>query len=117
MTYASAHNKILLVRGWKPMELSADKMPVGRGEINESFNMHSIQLRKNDVLYFYTDGFPDQFGGPKGKKFKSSNLIKFLADISALPMNEQQILIKEKFETWKGNYEQLDDVCLIGITI
>lgn len=117
LSYSSAHNRGLLVRRGIPVEMKADKMPVGKGEIHNSFSKHIIEVIPGDRLYFYTDGFPDQFGGPKGKKFKTGTLNKLLASVSLLSMKEQEDILVRKFEEWQGEYEQLDDVCLIGIMI
>ena len=90
-------------------------MLVGKGENESSFSIHSIELQKGDNLYIYTDGFADQFGGPKGKKFKYKTLNNFLNHINASSLNEQHLLLTNKFEEWKGSLEQVDDVCIIGI--
>jgi serine phosphatase RsbU (regulator of sigma subunit) len=117
MTYVAANNDILLVRGNELIELSADKMPVGQGEILKSFSQHEIQLQKGDMLYLFTDGYADQFGGPKGKKFKYKQLLESLVELSTKPLQEQRKIMDETFENWKGNLEQVDDVLGIGIRI
>jgi len=69
------------------------------------------------MIYLFTDGFADQFGGPKGKKFKYSQLFKLLSDISAMAMEKQRSILNESFEKWRGELEQIDDVCVIGIRL
>ena len=69
------------------------------------------------MIYTLTDGFPDQFGGPKGKKFMYKKLKEFLINISQLPMKEQKEQLEIAFNNWKGDLEQVDDVCLIGIRV
>ncbi|MBK9284642.1 MAG: SpoIIE family protein phosphatase [Sphingobacteriaceae bacterium] len=115
LTYASAHNKPILIRNGEMMELPADKMPIGKGERTHSFHLEEINYQKNDIVYFYTDGFADQFGGPKGKKFKYRKLNETLLNISKLSMAEQHDILSQEFDTWKGKLEQVDDVLLIGI--
>lgn len=117
MHYSSAQNKPILIRNNEIIELKADKMPVGKGEKTDSFSQFELDLLKNDVLYFYTDGFADQFGGPNGKKFKYSNLQKLLLENSDKVMNFQLQNLKNNFTNWQGNLEQVDDVCIIGIRI
>ena len=115
ITYASAYNKPLLIRNNTILALEADKMPVGKGEKLLSFTHYELDLEKGDVIYFYTDGFADQFGGPLNKKFKYKALNDLLLSISVHPPNEQELLLKIAFENWKGNEEQIDDVCIAGI--
>ena len=93
-------------------------MPVGKHDRDqESFTSHSIQIKEGDIIYTLTDGFPDQFGGEKGKKFMSKNLKELLTSNSHLSMNEQKELLNNTFTQWVGNLEQVDDVTLIGIKI
>lgn len=117
ITYAAANNEPILIRGNKIIELPKDKMPVGKGEKTESFTLQSIDVQKNDVLYLYTDGYADQFGGPKGKKFKYKALNELLLSISKDEMNQQQKNLENNFSEWKGNLEQVDDMLIIGIKI
>ena len=113
--YASAYNKPLLIRDGTPTILTADKMPVGRGERTQSFTTHTIEIKKGDRLYFYTDGYADQFGGPKGKKFKYKALNELiLANHSKTP-NEQKQNLVVTFNAWKKHEEQVDDVCVVGL--
>ena len=118
LSYAAANNPVWIVRENEMLEFAPDKMPVGKHDKDSvSFTQHSIDLQKNDVVYALTDGMPDQFGGPKGKKFMYKKLKELLVSCSGLPMNEQKELLKSTFNDWKGNLEQVDDVCLIGIRI
>ncbi len=117
ITYASAHNKPVHIRNNAFVEMKADKMPVGKGERTESFNLYTIEHQKGDCIYFYTDGFADQFGGPKGKKFKYKQLEEILLKNHKLPINEQSQALEKAFEVWKGQLEQVDDVCIIGIRL
>ena len=92
-------------------------MPVGKGENTKSFTLHTIDLKENDTLYLYTDGYADQFGGEKGKKFKSKQLQDLLVSIANQPMEIQKQKLNDSFKNWKGLLEQVDDVCIVGIKI
>ncbi len=117
ITYSAANNKPLLISGNKMTELVADRMPVGVGERKETFNLYTINAKEGDVLYLYTDGFADQFGGPKGKKFKFKSLNELLFSMQGLSFNQQPDFLKNKFESWRGVLEQVDDVCVIGVRL
>ncbi len=100
------------------IEIKADKMPVGKHDRDQiPFSQQEIDLQTGDVVYTLTDGFPDQFGGPNGKKFMSKNLRELLATNAHLPMQEQKTLLERTFADWVGNIEQVDDVCIIGIRL
>lgn len=113
--YSSAHNGPVLVRDGELKELDADKMPVGMGVRDEAFKQYTIDIRPNDKIYLYTDGYADQFGGPKKKKFKYKQLNDLILRNSERTMKEQGASLKETFNSWKGDLEQVDDVCVIGI--
>jgi serine phosphatase RsbU (regulator of sigma subunit) len=118
LSYAAANNPVWIVREGRMMEYAPDKMPVGKHDKDTiPFTQHTIELQKGDVVYALTDGFPDQFGGPKGKKFMYKNLKELLVSIALKPMEEQNETLKAAFNTWKGSLEQVDDVCLIGVRI
>jgi sigma-B regulation protein RsbU (phosphoserine phosphatase) len=117
ITYAAANNEPILISSNEIISLPKDKMPVGKGERMESFKLQSLSLQEGDVLYLYTDGYADQFGGPKGKKFKYKQLNDLLLANSKKSMNDQSNLLVNEFDKWKGNLEQVDDVCVIGIRI
>lgn len=100
------------------IEIKPDKMPVGKHDKDqEPFTLHTIDVKKGDIIYTLTDGFSDQFGGSKGKKYMSNNLKELLMVNAHLPMNEQKTIIENAFNAWIGNYDQVDDVTLIGIKI
>jgi serine phosphatase RsbU (regulator of sigma subunit) len=118
LEYAAANNAILVVRNGSIIDLKGDKMPVGRSPKDTMpFTKHEFLLEKNDMIYLFSDGFPDQFGGEKGKKLKEKNLKEFLMRISSLSMEEQEKKLSDYFSEWKGNLEQIDDVCLAGFRI
>jgi len=117
VTYAAANNAPILIRDGVIIEYEADKMPVGIGVRNDPFKLYKIDVLKNDMLLVYTDGFADQFGGPKGKKFKYKQLKENLLANNDLPLEKQKENLLSVFESWKGDLEQVDDVCVIGIRI
>lgn len=116
--YAAANNGFYLVREKELHSFKADKMPVGKSPRDtEPFTSHTLQLQKGDVIYTLTDGYADQFGGPKGKKFKYKPLEELLLANSQLSMEEQKQNLLMRFDEWKGELEQVDDVLIIGIRI
>jgi len=118
ITYASANNGGILVKTDKSIiELNCDKMPVGKGLNTISFSLHELNYEKGDTLYLFTDGYTDQFGGPKGKKFKYKQLVETIQHANLLHINEQEQKFNNVFENWRGSIEQLDDVQLIGIQL
>jgi serine phosphatase RsbU (regulator of sigma subunit)/tetratricopeptide (TPR) repeat protein len=118
MTYAAANNPIWLIRQGNILEFAPDKMPVGKHDRdNVLFSQHTIDLQKGDMVYTITDGMPDQFGGPKGKKFMNKQLKEFLISISDLPMSEQKEKLSNVLKNWKGDLEQVDDITILGIRI
>jgi serine phosphatase RsbU (regulator of sigma subunit) len=117
LSYAAANNSPVIVRGNDLIQLQNDRMPVGMGEKMDMFNLYQTELRKNDMLYVFTDGFADQFGGEKGKKFKYKQLTEKLQNIAFQSVQEQNERLQSIFENWRGKLEQVDDVCIIGIRL
>jgi serine phosphatase RsbU (regulator of sigma subunit) len=117
LTYAAANNSPVLVRNNTLTKLSNNRMPVGAGEKKENFELFTYDLLENDVLYLYTDGFNDQFGGPDGKKFMNKRLNKTLLEIHKQSSEIQANKLFQVFNDWKGNLDQVDDICVVGIKI
>lgn len=117
--WSGANNPIWIVRNGENVieEIKPDKQPVGKTSDPKPFKTHEIKLYGGDRLYLFTDGFEDQFGGEKGKKFKSSKMKELFLSIRNENMEVQRSLIYDSFEKWKGDLEQVDDVCIIGIRI
>jgi len=99
------------------LETKPDKQPIGKMENPQPFTTHSIPIQKGDVIYIFTDGFVDQFGGEKGKKYKSSQLKELLLSIQHLTMDEQRVALNSNFHNWKKDLEQVDDICIIGVRV
>ncbi len=119
LQYAGAYNPLYVIQNGELLETKADKFPIGvntDGTVDEYTN-HTIQLQEGDCIYLFSDGYADQFGGPKGKKFKYSKLREALLALNHLTMPEQKIKLTEIFNNWKGKQEQIDDVLLMGIRI
>jgi serine phosphatase RsbU (regulator of sigma subunit) len=116
-TYAAAHNCPLIIKNNEFVEYHADKMPIGEGVREDSFTSHKFDVKAGDMIYLYTDGYADQFGGPKGKKFKYKQLNDLLMDMHQKPLSDQKEKLSEMFTDWKGQLEQIDDVCVVGIRV
>ena len=118
LQFAAANNPLWLMRNGELLEYKPDKMPVGRAAVeNKPFNLQELQLEKGDIIYTLTDGYADQFGGPKGKKFMYKQMKELIVSISHLPMQEQKEKLESEINAWKGNTEQVDDILVIGIRI
>jgi serine phosphatase RsbU (regulator of sigma subunit) len=118
LEYAAANNSLYILRNGELTEYKGDKMPVGKySETAESFTKHKVKLEKGDILYSFTDGYPDQFGGEKGKKFKYKQLEELLISSGTKPMTAQKRLFEKTIKTWKGDFEQVDDILMIGIKV
>jgi len=98
-------------------EIKADKQPIGRYTESKPFTNHSIQLETGDTIYVFSDGYADQFGGPRGKKLKSKPFKELLLSMQDKTMDEQHTLLDQQFETWRGDLEQVDDVCVMGLRV
>lgn len=98
-------------------EITANKQPIGHSDHHLPFTTHSIDYKENLTFYLFTDGFADQFGGPKGKKFKCKHFKTTLLNSAEQDLEKQKDKLDQIFENWKGELEQVDDVCLIGIRI
>lgn len=130
---AAANNPVWIVRREQTMnneqlsidncpfsmtEIKADKMPIGKHDKQDiPFTLHEVDLQKGDIIYTLTDGFADQFGGPKGKKFMSKNLRELLLVNAHLPLHQQKELLANTFSYWKKDTEQIDDVTIVGVRV
>lgn len=117
LKWAGANNPLWIIKQNELIEIKANKQAIGKNEKLKDFTTHTIELCTNDVIYLFTDGYADQFGGDKGKKFKYKKLQELLLANVDKPMLEQKEILNISFNTWKGNLEQVDDVCIIGVRI
>jgi serine phosphatase RsbU (regulator of sigma subunit) len=117
--FAGANNPCWIIRNGDLIELKANKQAISAGTDLEKqdFTNHEFDLQANDCVYLLTDGFADQFGGPKGKKFKYRQLADLLRSISNEELKKQVEILDERFSEWKGDLEQIDDVCIIAVKI
>lgn len=103
--------------GLNLFEIKGDKQPIGVHDVATSFQNHSLELNQGDTVYIFSDGFADQFGGAKGKKFKYRTLKQILLTINVKSLTDQKNHLEDVFTKWMGDFEQLDDVCVIGIKV
>ena len=116
--FAAAHNPLYLIRNARLQVFEADKMEIGSSSIEkQEFSNHEIQCIKGDILYLFSDGFADQFGGTQGKKYKYLKFKEFLLSIHNESMQRQKWLLDEEIEAWKGNFPQVDDIMVMGVKI
>lgn len=118
--FASANRKLLYVSNNRTSILyKGNSFPIGGWQIkaDRTFNTQIVDYQKGDKLYLGSDGFQDQIGGPKQKKYKSKRLHQLLLDNSDRPYSEQAKLLKEEFDFWKGDGPQIDDICIVGIQL
>lgn len=117
LMWAGANNPLWLIRNKELIEFKADKQPIGKYANQLPFTTHLIKLEDNDCFYIFSDGYADQFGGTEGKKFKTASMKKLLISINDEDMINQRNIINQTFENWRGQLDQLDDVCMIGIRV
>jgi len=115
--FSGAKNPVYIVRNMELTEFKGDKQPIGSDEGETPFTNKQFSLEKGDMIYIFSDGFADQFGGPKGKKLKYSQFKKCLVEHSSQEVEEQGKELKKMFDDWKGDLEQLDDVCVMGVRV
>jgi len=118
MRFASAMRPIILYKDKKLQYVRGSKCSIGgEAEDTKKFENVGFQLTKGDIVYMFSDGYPDQFGGPRGKKFKLARLKNMLADICEKPMHEQHDVVSNTFKDWRGKHAQVDDVLFMGVKI
>ncbi len=117
LTYAGANMPLWLVRNGEPIKFKATKQPVGNYSNRVPFETLVIPILKHDMIYLSSDGFVDQFGGEKGKKFLNIRFKKLLTQLSLQSMKDQPKMMDEAFYNWKGSHDQVDDICVLGIRV
>ena len=118
LQFAGANNPLYILRNNSLIEIKADKMPVGINAIDEEpFKNNIIEIKKGDCIYMFSDGFPDQFGGPLGKKFKYRPFKQLIIDNHKRTMAEQHDVLKKTISNWMGDSEQIDDILILGFSI
>lgn len=116
LQYAGAYNPLWIIRNGELIEFKGDKFPIGNLKVGEQkkFSNHSVILEKGDTAYVFSDGYADQFGGPKGKKLMYSKFKKILLENQNMNMDEQGVFLQKKIKEWMGEHEQVDDILVIG---
>ena len=118
LQFAAANNSFCIIRNKSIINCKADKMPVGKSHDDAAlFTFNEVSLEKGDMIYTFTDGYGDQFGGPDGKKFMHKQLRKIFVEVSEMDVEQQKEIIHTRFEEWKGQLEQVDDVLIIGVRV
>lgn len=117
LEYSGAKNPIYIIRDKELMVYHADKISIGEDNLNHEFTLNKIQLRKGDMVYLFTDGYVDQFGGEYGKKFKFAKFRDLLLEIAQKNVEEQHEILYNTIIDWQGNYEQLDDIMIFGVRV
>ena len=120
LEFAGAHNSLYVIRKSELIEIPADRFPIGiilDGELRK-FTNHKMQLEKGDTIYLFSDGYPDQFGGPEGKKLKYNGFKKILLSIQDFGVYDQKKLLDQTFEEWKrASEDQTDDILIMGVKV
>jgi len=121
LQFAGAYNPLYLIRekeqGFQLFELKGDKQPIGIHWEETDFRNQVVELREKDSVYVFSDGYVDQFGGDQRKKFKTQKFKELLLSVQSEPMEKQKKLIEKTFEAWRGDMEQIDDVCVVGVRV
>ena len=118
MHFAGAYNPLFLVRKGKVIAFKGDRMPVGVHDYDDlPFTNYRYKLREGDNIYLFSDGYVDQFGGPKNKKLKYKHFKNILVEASNLKSADQRALLEHTFYSWKADNPQLDDILIVGVTI
>jgi serine phosphatase RsbU (regulator of sigma subunit) len=117
LQYAGAHNSLWIIRNNEIIEIKANKQPIGTFDKQTNFTTHTIDLESGDSIYIFSDGYVDQFGEGKGKKFKVKLFRELLLTIQDRSMEEQKVIIDQTFQDWRGSLEQIDDVCVFGVRV
>ncbi len=116
--YAGAYNPLYLVRNGELIEIKGDRQPIGyiRGNLG-SFTKHELTIMKGDLIYLFSDGYIDQFGGSQGKKFKSRNFRELLQSLYGETMTNQKKILETVLSKWRGDQQQVDDICVVGVKV
>lgn len=117
LQFAGANNPLILIRNGEIIQVKGDRMPIGYHIVMDEFKNNELDIEKSDMLYTFSDGYQDQFGGKDGSKFKIKKLKELMVEICNKPVGEQHIILDETIEKWKGTEEQIDDILLIGVRI
>lgn len=117
LQFAGANNPLFVVRQQELISIKADHMPIGYYLVMKPFQNNEFDLLPGDMLYTFSDGYEDQFGGTENSKFKVKRFKELLVTISQKPLEEQRQILDDTIEEWKGIYDQIDDILVVGIKV
>lgn len=117
LEFAGANNPLYHISDGTLTEIKGDKQPIGAFDNRKKFTNYTLPLKDDDRIYVFSDGFADQFGGESGKKFKYNKFKELLLSIQKTPMKEQQTVLGDTISNWMEGFEQLDDICVIGVKV
>lgn len=121
LQFAGAFNPLYLIRNNNMQEIKADKLLIGYSYSDDhheqNYTNHTVKLQKGDCIYIFSDGYHDQFGGEKGRKFMVNNFRQLLMDIHNQPTGLQKKTLERRFDEWKGEHDQVDDICVMGVKV
>ena len=119
LLYAGAFRPLIKIKNGAMEEYRGNRFPIGGGSSYKktTFTTHEITIKKGDNFYMFSDGFPDQFGGIKEKKYMNKQFKKLLMTINPQPSSSKLKLLEKAFTDWKGEIEQLDDILVLGFEI
>jgi serine phosphatase RsbU (regulator of sigma subunit)/Tfp pilus assembly protein PilF len=115
LSFAGAHRPLIMIRGGELVETKGSRISIGGySDYDAGFEQHEIAIEEGDTFYIFSDGYPDQFGGPDNRKFMSKRMKEFLLATSGVPLSEQYTLLKSELDNWRFGREQVDDILVIG---
>jgi serine phosphatase RsbU (regulator of sigma subunit) len=115
LTYSGAYNPLYLIRNSELIETKANKQPIGKFVRRDPYSSHQLDLEKGDSIFLFSDGYADQFGGEKGKKLKYARFKDYLVELNQKSASEMSEELTQRFHAWRGNNDQIDDVCLMNV--
>lgn len=116
--FAGAHRPLIIIRDGELLEVKGDRMPIGgRTKIDYDFTSNEVEVKSKDMIYMFSDGYPDQFGGPEGRKFMTSRFKRLLVEIATLPPQEQSERLEKELNEWQGAANRVDDVLVVGFEV
>jgi serine phosphatase RsbU (regulator of sigma subunit) len=119
LEFAGANNPMVMIRDEEVSLVRGDRFPIGvyEGAVSKPFTNNKIDIVKDDCIYLFSDGYPDQFGGPDNKKFMLRRFQDMLGEVHKMPMNQQKEILIQRLNDWRGDNEQVDDILVIGIRV